>query len=90
MNTFMIQKEKQEAEHRIEDLWEAMRVISKNLKFAQQTLEAQLKNGFVPSPSLLSDVANMARSMRNTAESIEFEKKTVKVMSNTLKLMEAV
>ena len=89
MNDFMVRQEKEKAEKRIEDLWEVMRVISKNIKFAQQTLEGQMKNGFVPSPSLLSDVANMARSMRNTAESIGFEQRMVRTLSNTLKLMEA-
>ena len=89
MNDFMVRQEKEKAEKRIEDLWEVMRVISKNIKFAQQTLDGQMKNGFVPSPTLLSDVANMARSMQNAVESIGFEQRMVNTLSNTLKYMEA-
>ena len=89
MTDFMVRQEKEKAEKRIEDLWEVMQVISKNIKYAQQTLEGQMKNGFVPSPSLLSDVANMARSMQNAVESIGFEQRMVNTLSNTLKYMEA-
>lgn len=89
MTDFMVRQEKEKAEKRIEDLWEVMRVISKNIKFAQQTLDGQMKNGFVPSPTLLSDVASMARSMQNAVESIGFEQRMVNTLSNTLKYMEA-
>lgn len=89
MTDLMIRQQKEKAEARIEDMKLAMKTTAQNLKYAQQTLEGQLKNGFIPSPSLLTTVANMARHMSLTAETIDTEQKLVKTLSDTLRLMEA-
>lgn len=89
MNSFMIRQQKEKAEARIEDMKLMMKTTAQNLKYAQQTLEGQLKNGFIPSPSLLTNVANMARRMMITAETIDTEQRVVKTLSDTLRLMEA-
>ena len=89
MNDMMVRQQKEKAEKRIEDMKLAMKTTAQNLRFAQQTLEGQLRNGFIPSPSLLTNVANMARHMSLTAETIDTEQRVVKTLSDTLKLMEA-
>ena len=89
MTDFMIRQEKEKAESRIDDLWLAVTTTCKNLRFAQSALEKQVENGFPPSAGLLSDMLRMCRYMGKNLDAIENEKKTVRVLSDTLKLMEA-
>ena len=90
IDSFMLEQEKERAIHRIWYLEETTRALWNKLQISQAAVNAQIDGDFFhPSPAMLSDMGKIIENMKRTATELDFEKRTLKVLKNTLSYMEA-